>query len=93
MILFQDLSVCVCVCVCVCVQITKTPKGRDLGERVRHFNMNIEMTPTASHFQKYQHPVGKWSLSSTYSAVSLQSLPVPGCPRSLWSGGERGVTR
>jgi len=34
-------------------------------------------------------PIGKWSLSSSHSILSLQSLPAPGSPHCLWSGGER----
>ena len=38
-----------------------------------------------SQLQMSQYPVGKWSLSSSHSILSLQSLPVPGSPHCLWS--------
>ena len=51
--------------------------------------MNDAFIETISQLQMSPHPIGKWSLSSSHSILSLQSLPVPGSPHCLWSGGER----
>jgi len=51
--------------------------------------MNDAFIETISQLQMSPHPIGKWSLSSSHSILSLQSLPVPGSPHCLWSGRER----